>query len=147
VGVSEAVDAALCYGWISGQSRPLDDDSWLGWFCPRRPGSIWSKLNTERTERLIKEGKMKPAGLREIEDAKRDGRWGRAYPPPSRAKVPRYFLNALKKNPRAQARFRTLNRTAVYAIVWRLETARSDELRTKKVAQIVEMLEKGEKFL
>ena len=101
VGVGDAVDVALCHGWITGQMRPWDERSWLNRFVPRRPGSLWSKINTERAERLIREGRMRPAGLREVEAAKKDGRWLRAYAPPSRAKVPADLAEVLSRCPAA----------------------------------------------
>jgi uncharacterized protein YdeI (YjbR/CyaY-like superfamily) len=146
VTVAEALDGALCYGWITGQARPRDDISWLGRFVPRRPRSIWSKINVGHIERLTKDGRMKPAGLRQVEEAKDDGRWARAYSPSKTAKVPDDFTRALKKNKKASAFFKTLNKTNVYSVVFRLENAKSEEARKAKIAQIVEMLEKGEKF-
>jgi len=146
VTVAEALDGALCYGWITGQARPHDDVSWLGRYVPRRPRSIWSKINVTYVERLTKEGRMKPAGLRQVEEAKRDGRWGRAYSSPKVAKIPEDFTIALKKNRKALAFFKTLNKANVYAVVFRLENAKSEESRKAKIAQIVEMFEKGEKF-
>jgi uncharacterized protein YdeI (YjbR/CyaY-like superfamily) len=146
IGISEAVDVALCYGWISGQSRGHDERSWLGRFVPRRPGSIWSKINTERAERLIREGRMKPAGFREVEEAKRDGRWERAYPPPSRARLPGDLAEALAKSPKANAFFETLDRANFYAAVFRLETTRDPATRKAKVSRMIKMFENGEKF-
>src|SRR5437879_7936073 len=95
---SDALDVALCYGWITGQARPYDERSWLGKFVPRRSKSIWSKINTKRAETLIRQGRIKSAGLRQVEEAKRDGRWDRAYSPLSSAKLPEDFLKALQKN-------------------------------------------------
>jgi uncharacterized protein YdeI (YjbR/CyaY-like superfamily) len=146
VSVAEALDVALCYGWITGQARPHDDTSWLGRFVPRRPKSIWSKVNTGHVERLLKEGRMRPAGLKQVEEAKRDGRWGRAYSPPSGAKAPADFTRALRKNEAALAFFKTLNRGNVYAILFRLENTKSEEARRTKIRQMVEMLERGESF-
>jgi len=143
---SEALDVALCYGWITGQSRPYDEMSWLGRFVPRRPKSIWSKINVGRAERLIKEGRMKAAGLKQIDEAKRDGRWGRAYSPPSTAKVPEDFTKELSKNKKALEFFLTLNRANVYAVVFRLENSKGEEARKTKIRQMVRMFERGEKF-
>jgi uncharacterized protein YdeI (YjbR/CyaY-like superfamily) len=143
---SDAVDMALCYGWITGQSRPYDEKSWLDRFVPRRPKSIWSKINTKRAEMLIKQGRMKPAGLKQVEEAKRDGRWARAYSPPSSAKLPQDFIKALHKNKKAEAFFKTLNRANIYSVVFRLETAKNEELRRMKISEIIKMFEKGEKF-
>jgi len=91
INTSDAPDAALCYGWITGQAKPYDEKSWLGRFVPRRPKSIWSKINTKSAEKLIRQGRMKPAGLKQIEEARRDGRWDRAYSPPSTARLPQGF--------------------------------------------------------
>jgi uncharacterized protein YdeI (YjbR/CyaY-like superfamily) len=146
INTSQALDVALCYGWITGQARPYDEKSWLGRFVPRRPRSIWSKINTQHAERLIQEGRMKPAGLKEIERAKRDGRWDRAYTPPSSAKLPDDFVKELRKNRKAEAFSRTLNRANIYSVVFRLENATSNEKREEKIRQIIKMFERGEKF-
>ncbi len=146
VSTSDALDVALCYGWITGQARPYDEKSWLGIFVPRRPKSIWSKINTERAEQLLRQGRMKPAGLKQIEEAKSDGRWGRAYNPPSTAKLPEDFIKALEKNGKAKAFFKTLNRANIYSVVFRLENARNKERRREKIKQMVKMFENGEKF-
>jgi uncharacterized protein YdeI (YjbR/CyaY-like superfamily) len=143
---SDALDAALCYGWITGQARPYDERSWLGRFVPRRAKSIWSKINTKRAEILIGQGRMKPAGLKQVEDAKRDGRWDRAYNPPSTAKLPEDFIKALQKNKQVEVFFRTLNRANIYSVVFRLENAKNEKSRRMKIKQIIKMFEKGEKF-
>lgn len=142
----EAVEVALCFGWIDGQSKPHDDVSRIQRFTPRRRASIWSKVNTERAERLAAEGRMRPAGQREIERAKADGRWERAYDPPSRAEVPDDFLRELRKNKRAAAFFATLNKRNTYPVVHRLQTARTPETRAKRIRAMIEMFERGEKF-
>jgi uncharacterized protein YdeI (YjbR/CyaY-like superfamily) len=146
VSNSDAVDVALCYGWITGQIRPLDEISWLGKYVPRRPRSIWSKINTRRAERLIAEGRMKPVGLEQVEEAKKDGRWERAYSPPSEAKVPEDFLRELQKNKAAKEFFEGLNKANVYSVVFRVENAKSPELRRAKIRQLIERLERREKF-
>ena len=146
INTSEALDVALCYGWITGQAKPYDESSWLGRFVPRRPKSIWSKINTKRAETLIKQGKMKPAGLKQVEDAKTDGRWDRAYNPPSTAKLPEDFIKALQKNKETETFFRTLNRANIYSVVFRLENAKNEERRRMKIRQMIKMFEKGEKF-
>lgn len=143
---SEALDVALCYGWIDGQKKPYDDESWLQKFTPRRSKSIWSKRNQEHVERLIKAGLMKPAGLAEVEAAKADGRWEQAYESPSNMTVPADFLDELAKHKKAKAFFETLNKTNIYSIVWRLQTAKKPETRIKRMQAILEMLKKGEKF-
>lgn len=142
----EALDVALCYGWITGQARANDGISVLWRFCPRRPKSMWSKLNTQHAERLIREGRMKASGFRQIEEAKRDGRWARAYSPQRTAKIPRDFARELSRNGKAREFFKTLNRSSVYAIIFRLENTRNPELRRQKISSIVEMLGRGEKF-
>jgi uncharacterized protein YdeI (YjbR/CyaY-like superfamily) len=146
INSSDALDVALCYGWITGQARPYDEKSWLGRFVPRKPKSIWSKINTKRAETLIRQGRMKTSGLKRVEEAKRDGRWDRAYSPPSTAKLPEDFLKALKKNKEAEAFFRTLNRANIYSVVFRLENAKNEELRRMRIRQMITMFEKGEKF-
>jgi uncharacterized protein YdeI (YjbR/CyaY-like superfamily) len=143
---AEALDAALCYGWIDGQKKGYDESSWLQKFTPRRPGSSWSKKNTEHAERLIKAGKMKSAGLAETEAAKKDGRWKAAYDSPSNATIPEDFLKALRKNKKAEAFFNTLNKTNLYSIAYRLQTAKTPETREKRMKAILEMMAKGEKF-
>jgi uncharacterized protein YdeI (YjbR/CyaY-like superfamily) len=146
INTSDALDLALCYGWITGQAKPYDERSWLGRFVPRRPKSIWSKINTERAEMLIRQGRMNSAGLKQIEEAKRDGRWNRAYSPPSTATLPEDFLKALQTNKEAEAFFKTLNRANIYSVVFRLENAKNEESRRMRVTQMIKMFEQGEKF-
>jgi len=146
VSNSDALDVALCYGWITGQARSYDEDSWLARFVPRRPRSIWSKINTERAERLIIERRMKPAGLAQVQEARRDGRWDRAYSPPSRATVPRDFAHELRKNKRAEEFFGTLDKANRYAVIFLIETAKSKTLRKAKIRRAIRMFEKGKKF-
>jgi uncharacterized protein YdeI (YjbR/CyaY-like superfamily) len=143
---SEAVDVALCFGWIDGQAKSYDDESKVQRFTPRRPRSVWSRLNTQRVERLTRAGRMRPAGLAEVDRAKRDGRWERAYEPPSTATVPDDFLTELAKNKAAQAYFRTLNKRNTYPIAYRLQSAKTPETRAKRVKAIIEMFQRGEKF-
>lgn len=142
----EAVEVALCYGWIDGQMKGLDDKYWLQKFTPRRAKSIWSKINTERAERLIASREMQPAGLREIESAKQDGRWLAAYASQKNMTVPQDFQSALNKNKKAKAFFETLTGANRYAILFRIETAKRAETRARRVEQFVEMLERGEKL-
>jgi uncharacterized protein YdeI (YjbR/CyaY-like superfamily) len=142
----EALDEALCHGWIDGQAKPFDDQSWIQRFTPRRPKSGWSKRNTQHAERLIKAGLMMPAGFKAIEAAKQDGRWAAAYESPSKAAPPKDFLAALAKNKRAKAFFATLNKANIYAIVYRLHTAKKPETRERRMKLILGMLAKGEKF-
>lgn len=143
---SEALDVALCYGWIDGQKKTYDTESWLQKFTPRRPKSIWSKRNREHIARLEKSGKMKAAGIKQVEAAKSDGRWEQAYDSPSNMVVPADFLKALAANKKAETFFKTLNKTNTYAIVWRLQTAKKPETKNKRMKAIFEMLKKGEKF-
>jgi uncharacterized protein YdeI (YjbR/CyaY-like superfamily) len=143
---TDAVDVALCYGWIDGQSRKHDAVSRVQRFTPRRPRSTWSKLNTERAARLIADGRMQPAGLREVEAAKSDGRWERAYDSSSTATVPDDFLAALRRNKKAAAFFATLNKRNTYPVTYRLQTAKKPETRAKRIKEMIEMFERGEKF-
>lgn len=143
---SDALDVALCYGWIDGQKKPYDTESWLQKFTPRRPKSIWSKRNREHIERLEKSGEMKAAGIRQVEAAKADGRWEQAYDSSSTMVVPADFLKELAKNNKAETFFKTLNKANTYAIVWRLQTAKKPETRNKRMMAIIEMLTNGEKF-
>jgi uncharacterized protein YdeI (YjbR/CyaY-like superfamily) len=142
----DALDIALCYGWIDGQAKPYDDISWLQKYTPRRAKSIWSKINRDHIARLTKEGKMHTAGIAAVEAAKKDGRWDQAYSAPSAAVVPDYFLKELKKNKKASVFFETLNKTNRYAIIWRLETAKKEETRQRRMVAIIRMLEEGKKF-
>jgi uncharacterized protein YdeI (YjbR/CyaY-like superfamily) len=142
----QALDSALCYGWIDGQAKPSDKDSWIQKFTPRRPKSLWSKRNIEHTARLIKTKKMRAPGLKEIERAKADGRWHSAYDSPSKATVPEDFLSRLSKNKKALAFYNTLNKTNRYAIAWRLQTAVKPDTREKRMKQILAMMKEGKKF-
>ena len=143
---SEALDEALCYGWIDGQAKAYDERSWLQRFGPRRPASSWSKINTQHAERLIRAGRMTPAGLKQVDAAKADGRWSAAYDSPRNATPPEDFLTELDKNKKAKAFFTTLNKANIYAIVYRLQTAKKPETRQKRLKMILGMLSRGEKF-
>lgn len=143
---SEALDVALCYGWIDGQKRPNNSTSWLQKFTVRRQRSSWSKKNTERAEMLIQCGRMKTPGHVQIQIAKKDGRWLAAYDSPSKATVPEDFMRELSRNKKALAFFKTLNRANVYAIVYRLQTAKKPETRAKRMDLILQMMANGEKF-
>jgi uncharacterized protein YdeI (YjbR/CyaY-like superfamily) len=142
----EAVEIALCFGWIDGLKRPESETAWLQRFTPRRPRSMWSKINREKALALITSGRMKPAGHKEIERAKQDGRWEAAYDPASAATIPPDFEKELNRHPKAKAFFKTLSRSNNYAILWRLHTAKKAETRAKRMGNIIEMLEKGEAF-
>ncbi len=146
VNYQEALDVALCYGWIDGQVKTYDAQSYLQKFTPRRPKSIWSKRNIEHVARLGKDEKMKPAGLKEVESAKTDGRWDVAYDSPSNMTVPDDFLRELSKNKTSLAFFERLNKSNKYAVTWRLQTAKKPETREKRMKAILEMLARGEKF-
>ena len=143
---AEALDEALCFGWIDARKKPLDKASWLQRFCPRRPKGNWSKINIQHAERLIQAGRMTPSGLKEVEAAKEDGRWAGAYDSQSNAEPPPDFLRELAKNPDAEAFFLTLNRANLYAIVYRLQTAKRPETREKRMVAIIEMLANGKTF-
>ena len=146
VTYAEALDQALCFGWIDGQKMPFDDQSWLQKFTPRRAKSGWSRYNTQHAERLIQSGEMTPAGLKEINAAKSDGRWTAAYDSFATAAVPEDFLKTLAKNKKAKAFFETLNKTNLYSIAYRLQTAKKPETRERRMQAIIERLARGEKF-
>lgn len=143
---AEALDEALCFGWIDGQTLKHDETSWLQKFTPRRPRSLWSKINAGHVERLIKDGRMTTAGHAEIEAARKDGRWSAAYDSPSKATIPKDFLERLARNKKAEAFFKTLNKANLYSIAWRLQTAKKPETRQKRMEMILAMLSRGEKF-
>jgi len=140
----EGVVEALCWGWIDGIRKPLDDQAYLQRFTPRRKGSNWSKRNREHVERLIAAGKMQEPGMAHVRAAQADGRWEAAYAPASEMAIPEDFLAALEERPAAKALFETLNRQNLYAIGYRLQTARTPETRQKRLERILEMLESGQ---
>jgi len=140
----EALHAALCFGWIDGQARSVDDASYVQRFTPRRARSIWSKRNREFATALIEAGRMQPAGLREVERAQADGRWDAAYDAPSTATVPEDLQRALDASPEAAAFFATLNGQNRYAILHRVQTAKRPETRARRIERFVAMLEQGE---
>ena len=146
VDYSEAVDAALCYGWIDGQKGSHDVAFWLQRFTPRGPASKWSRVNTERAEALIQAGRMRPAGLRQVEMAKADGRWRAAYDSQSTATVPADLGVALEANPRAAAFFDALDRANRYAILYRVADAKRPETRARRIATLVAMLAEHNKL-
>jgi len=145
VSYSEALDVALCYGWISGQAKGETEQIWLARFLPRSEKSLWSRINRERALALIASGKMKPAGLAAIECAKKNGEWEAAYDSPSRAAVPSDLEAALDANPRARAFFEGLDSANRYAILFRIQTVKKPETRARKIRQFVEMLGRNEK--
>jgi uncharacterized protein YdeI (YjbR/CyaY-like superfamily) len=146
VTYEEAVDAALCYGWIDGQKKGFNDKYWLQKFTPRGPKSIWSRINTEKAERLIASGEMQPAGLMAIEAARKDGRWEAAYASQKNISIPEDFQAALDQNRKAKDFFSTLKSAERYSILFRIQTARKPETRAKRIQQFVEMLERHEKI-
>lgn len=143
---AEALDEALCFGWIDGQKQKHDDVSWLQKFTRRRAKSGWSKINTGHVERLMRSGRMRPPGQAEVDAAKKDGRWKAAYDSPSNATFPDDFLTALSKDQKAKAFFDSLNKANRYAISYRLQTAKKPETRQRRMQTILAMLARGEAF-
>lgn len=143
---AEALDQALCFGWIDGQKLPFDANSWVQKFTPRRAKSGWSKKNVAHVDRLIQEGQMTSAGLKEVEAAKADGRWATAYDSSANATVPEEFVKELARNAKAKQFYATLNKANLYSIAYRLQTAKRPETRIKRIKLIIDMLARGEKF-
>ena len=146
VTYAEALEEALCYGWIDGQKKPLDADWWLQKFTPRGPRSIWSKVNRDKVLALIAAGRVQAAGLAAIETAKKNGRWEAAYDSQATASLPADFQAELDKRPKAKAFYATLNSANRYAINFRLHNAKKPETRARRMQQFLEMLENGEKL-
>lgn len=146
VTYAQALDQALCFGWIDGQKLPCDQQSWLQKFTPRRAGSGWSKRNTGHAQRLIESGEMTAAGLKQVKAAQADGRWRSAYDSFGSAAVPEDFLAELARNKKAHEFFKSLNKTNLYSIVYRLQTAKKPETREKRKQAIIAMLVRREKF-
>lgn len=140
------VEVALCYGWIDGQKKGLDDQHWLQRFTPRRARSLWSKANRAKAEALIQSGRMQPSGMAEIERAKEDGRWHAAYDGARTAAVPPDLQAALDARPEARSFFAQLDSANRYAVLWRVQTAKRAETRSKRIDTLVEMLARGEKI-
>lgn len=145
VTYTQAVEEALCYGWIDGQMKRIDDDFFVQKFTPRRVRSKWSKVNIGKVEELIASGKMQPAGFAEIERAKADGRWDAAYDSPRTATVPRDLEQALDQEPAAKAEFAKLTSSQRYSILYSLQDAKRPETRARRIAKFVEMLARGER--
>jgi uncharacterized protein YdeI (YjbR/CyaY-like superfamily) len=145
VSYDEALEVALCFGWIDGQKQAHSDRFWLQKFTRRSDKSLWSKINRDKALALIKAKKMKPAGFKEIERAKLDGRWDAAYDSSSKATVPSDFQSALHGNARAKAFFGMLDSRNRYAVLFRIQTAKKAETRAKRISQFVMMLERHEK--
>ena len=146
VSYSEALDVALCYGWIDGQKDKFDGDYWLQRFTPRRSRSKWSRINRDRVAALVARGAMKPVGLREVERAKADGRWEAAYDGQRAAAVPDDLRRELEGNAVARELFATLDSANRYAILYRLQEAKKPETRARRLKTFVTMLSEGKKI-
>ncbi|HEX6626693.1 MAG TPA: YdeI/OmpD-associated family protein [Gemmatimonadaceae bacterium] len=140
----EALESALCYGWIDALRLPESDTTYLQRFLPRRPKSLWSQINREKAVSLSESGRMRPSGYAEVERAKQDGRWQKAYPSPAKAEMSPEFQRELERHPKAKAFFETISRVNRYAILWRLATAKNEETRQRLSQKFIGMLEKGE---
>ena len=140
----EAVEIALCWGWIDGQKKSFDDQHYLQRFTPRRARSVWSKINVNKVQALIEAGRMQAPGQAQVEAAKADGRWARAYDGARTSTVPEDLQAALEAEPAAKTFFASINASNRYAILWRIQTAARAETRARRVAQLVEMLARGE---
>ncbi|MCA1723005.1 MAG: YdeI/OmpD-associated family protein [Thermomicrobia bacterium] len=146
VSYLEAVESALCYGWIDGQKASFDARYWLQKFTPRRPKSLWSRINRDKATALIAVGRMQPAGLATVELAQRDGRWEAAYASQRTITIPDDFQNALNMNPTAREFFDTLNSINRYAVLLRIQAAKKPETRAARIAKFIAMLSSGEKI-
>ena len=146
VTYAQALDAALCYGWIDGQKGRFDDQYWLQRFTRRKPQSRWSQINRAKATALIEGGAMQPAGQREVEQAQADGRWDAAYAGQRTATVPDDLQQALDQHPTARAFFATLDSANRYAILYRVQDAKKPETRARRIAEYVAMLSEGRKF-
>lgn len=143
---SEALEEALCYGWIDALKQAYDQDYWLQKFTPRGSKSLWSKVNVAKVESLMREHRMQPAGLATVEAAKQSGAWQAAYDAASSLTIPDDFQAALDANPKAKRFFATLNKTNTYAFCWRVQTAKKPETRQARIDKFIDMLNKGEKL-
>ena len=146
VSYADALEVALCYGWIDGQKRPENEKTWLQRFVPRSAKSIWSKINCEKAHALIESGKMKPAGMEAIEQAKANGRWESAYDSQTRATIPGDLESALSASPKAKSFFAELDSANRYAILFRIQNVKKAETRARKIREFIEMLERHEKI-
>lgn len=146
VSYAEALESALCYGWIDGRKASLDDEHWLQKFTPRRPKSAWSRVNREKATALIDAGRMRPAGQRQVEQAKADGRWETAYDSQSAITVPADLQRELANHPAAGEFFNTLDSRNRYAILYRIQTAKRAETRTARIQKFVAMLSQHQKI-
>ena len=143
---TEALDTALCYGWIDGQKAKYDEQSWLQYFCKRKTRSLWSQVNQENIARLTQEGRLKAPGLAAVEQAKLSGQWDSAYQSMSSRDVPEDFEQSLVQSPKAKEFFESLGSQNRFALIFRLSTTKKEETRRKKIAQFIEMLERGQVF-
>jgi uncharacterized protein YdeI (YjbR/CyaY-like superfamily) len=146
VTYAQALDVALCWGWIDGLKKSFDAEAFLQRFTPRRPKSVWSQINRDHIARLTKAGRMTPHGQQHVDAAKTDGRWAAAYPPirtATEAGIPRDLRAAIGKNPRARKTFKTLNRQNLFALSFRTNNMKTAEGRAKKIAELVAMLARG----
>jgi uncharacterized protein YdeI (YjbR/CyaY-like superfamily) len=143
---AEAVESALCYGWIDGQKAWCDEQYWLQKFTPRGPKSLWSQVNCDKATALLASGRMQPAGRRQVELAKADGRWEAAYASQSKISVPDDFQRELDNNQQAQEFFMTLNSVNRYAILFRIHTAKKSETRSARITKFIEMLSNHQKL-
>lgn len=146
VSYTEALDIALSFGWIDGQTKTHDADSWLRKFVPRGPRSMWSKINRDKALALIAAKRMQPAGLAEVERAKKDGRWEAAYDSARNAKLPADLAAALAQSPRAAAFFKTLDGANRYSVLFRVQAPKKPETRARKISELIVMLERGQKI-
>lgn len=144
VSHAQALEEALRHGWIDGQAAKFDDDHWLQRFTPRRPASRWSRINRDKATQLIERGAMTPAGMRQVELAKEDGRWDSAYESQSTAAVPDDLQRELDRHPRARELFTALDSRNRYAILYRVQEAKRPETRARRISRYVAMLDGGE---
>ncbi len=142
----EALDEALCYGWIDGQTKSFDERSYLQKFTPRRKRSPWSQINKGHIDRLTKVGKMKPSGISEVERAKDDGRWESAYASPKNTTIPKDFETAILKDKKSKESWEKLNKTNRFAMIFQINNAKKEETRTRRIEKFIEMLKRGEKL-
>jgi uncharacterized protein YdeI (YjbR/CyaY-like superfamily) len=143
VSYAEALEEALCFGWIDGQRAPHDESYYRQRFTPRRRRSKWSQVNREKATNLIEQGRMKPAGRAEVEAARQDGRWEAAYAPQSSQAIPEDFQRALEQNPKAHEFFMTLRGTRRYSFLYRIQDAKRPETRARRIKEFVDMLAEG----
>jgi len=142
----EALDSALCFGWIDGQKTKNDEHSWLQYFAKRKKKSLWSQVNQKNVERLMLEDRMRPQGLEAIDEAKRSGQWDAAYQPTRSREIPPELAMALEKHKKAKEFFETLNSQNRFAFVFRVITAKKEETKLRRVAEFIRMMENGEVF-